>query len=389
MKLEEYQAKELLQRFDLPVPANGGAIEQENQLSAALQKAGEAPWVVKAQVQTGGRGKAGGIKVAQNAQEAADAAKKILGMKLVTAQTGPDGLTVHRVFIERASSVVKELYVSILIDRKKNGPVLIAAAEGGMDIEELAEKSPEKILKIPVALTGLEKFQCREILFHLGLFTVDNKVNAERAQFFVNLAKAFLQSDCSLLEINPLAITKEDKLICLDAKMILDDNALFRHPEVKNFDDASLKNEAERKAKETGISYIPLEGNIGCMVNGAGLAMATMDIIKQNGGDPANFLDVGGGATVEQVTTAFKIILSDTNVRAIFVNIFGGIMRCDVIAEGIVQAVKDIGLKIPLVVRLEGNKVEEGRAILAESKLNIETIADFAKAAAQVVQLAK
>ncbi len=389
MKLEEFQAKQILERFGIPVPKNGGVASDAKSLAAALKKAGAGPWVIKAQVQTGGRGKAGGIKVAKNAAQAKQIAAEIIGMKLVTHQTGPDGLKVKRVFIEKSVKTAREIYMSITLDRKKAKPVLIASSEGGMAIEELAKTAPEKIIVMdldPVA--GLENFQARELIFRLNLYSNDPKKMSTRVMFFKNCATAFLKSDASLLEINPIALTQSDDLLALDAKIIIDDNALFRHPELDEFAKDQELSSAEKQAKKAGISYIPLTGNIGCMVNGAGLAMATMDIIKQCGGEPANFLDVGGGAKVEQVSAAFKIILSDKNVRAILVNIFGGIMRCDVIAQGVIAAVKQVKLNVPLVVRLEGNKVEEGKKLLAESNLNIVSIGDFAKAAQKVVELA-
>ncbi len=389
MKLEEFQAKQILERFAIPVPKNGGTATDAKSLAVALKRAGPGPWVIKAQVQTGGRGKAGGIKVAKNAAEAKKIAAEIIGMKLVTHQTGPEGLMVKRVLIEKTAKIKRELYMSITVDRKKSRPVLIASAEGGMEIEKLAQTAPEKIIVMeldPVA--GLEGFQARELIFRLGIAPSDPKKMGDRLKFFKNCVQAFLKSDASLLEINPIAVTDKDELIALDAKIIIDDNALFRHPDFEAYEKQLDSTAAEKAAKKAGISYIPLTGNIGCMVNGAGLAMATMDIIKQCGGDPANFLDVGGGAKVEQVAAAFKIILSDKNVTAVLVNIFGGIMRCDVIAQGVIAAVKQVKLNVPLVVRLEGNKVEEGKRLLAASNLNIVSIGDFAKAAQKVVELA-
>lgn len=390
MKLEEYQAKQILQNFKLPVPGNGGVITKPAQLPGALKKAGAGPWVIKAQAQIGGRGKAGGIRTASTPAQAKKIVSEMLGMKLVTAQTGPDGIMVKKLLVEKAVKIKRELYFSITLDRKRNKPVLIASSQGGMDIEELAQHSPDKIEMMEInLLTGLERYQCRELLFKLDLYSPDTKQTSARIQFFRNCVKAFLDSDASLLEINPLAVTAKDELLCLDAKIIIDDNAVFRHPELETFEDSSIRNSAELRARKAGISYIPLQGNIGCMVNGAGLAMATMDIIKQCGGEPANFLDVGGGANVDQVTTAFKIIMSDKNVKAILVNIFGGIMRCDVIAQGIVAAAKDVKLSVPLVVRLEGNKVDEGRSILSGSGLNISSINEFQNAAEKVVELSK
>lgn len=389
MKLEEFQAKKILESFEIPVPSNGGIVSKTGEAAVALKKAGAAPWIIKAQVQTGGRGKAGGIRIAKSAAAAKKLIAEMLGMKLVTAQTGPDGLIVKRLFIEKPAKIKRELYFSVLLDRKLGGVTLIASSQGGMEIETLAETAPEKIVTMPVnALLGLESYKARELLFKLDLFGPDSKQNAKRIRFFQNCVKAFLACDASLLEINPLALTQKEDLICLDAKMVIDDSALFRHPDFAEFENPSELSPGERQAKKAGISYISLNGTIGCMVNGAGLAMATMDIIKQQGGEPANFLDVGGGANVEQVTTAFKIILSDKRVKTIFVNIFGGIMRCDVIAEGIIAAVKQTKLSVPLVVRLQGNKVEEGRKMLSESGLNIVAIHDLSQAAAKAVELA-
>ncbi|MBI2915852.1 MAG: ADP-forming succinate--CoA ligase subunit beta [Elusimicrobia bacterium] len=390
MKLEEFQAKNFLERFRIPAPENGGVVASVEELTAALKKCGEPPWVLKAQVQTGGRGKAGGILVAQNPSQAKEKILELLGKKFVTAQTGPDGILVKRVLIEKTVEIERELYLSVTIDRKRSKIALIASAQGGMEIEHLAATSPEKIAKFEIqALSGLEPYQARALLFQLGLFDQDPKIVQERVAFFKNCVQAFVSLDASLLEINPLAVTKEGKLIALDAKIVLDDNALYRHPEFKDLEFSVPLSPAEEEAKKAGISYISLSGNIGCMVNGAGLAMATMDILKQYGGDPANFLDVGGGANVEQVTAAFRILLTDKKVRALLVNIFGGIMRCDVIAEGIVAAVKETKLVIPLVVRLEGNRSEEGLKILSDSHLNIVSIKGLAEAAQKTIELSQ
>ena len=390
MKLEEHQAKSVLSRFGVPVPPSGGVVTRAGDAEAALRKAGPGPWVVKAQVQTGGRGKAGGIKVAKTEAEAKELVAKMLGMKLVTAQTGPEGLVVKTLMIEKAAPIARELYFSVALDRKKAKPVVIASAQGGMEIEQLAHESPDKIFTMEVdPSTGLEPYQARELVYRLGLQAADSKKTGERAKFFTNCVKAFLALDASLVEINPLAVTQADEVVALDAKIVTDDNGLFRHPDLQEFEKAAELSPAERQAHEAGISYIPLAGTIGCMVNGAGLAMATMDLIKQCGGEPANFLDVGGGANVEQVTTAFKIILSDPSVKAVLINIFGGIMKCDVIAEGVVTAVKQVQLSVPLVVRLVGNRAEEGKAILAKSGLNIVGEQDLMQAARKVVELAK
>ncbi len=387
MKLEEFQAKELLARYHITVPPNGGTMTQVEELSNALRKCGSAPWVIKAQVQTGGRGKAGGILLVKTSAQAKEAVQSLLGKKLVTAQTGAEGILVRRVLVEKTVEIKRELYTSIAIDRKKGRPLLIAIAKGGVEVEELAQSSPESIVKIEIdPFTGLEAYEARSLLFALGLYSTDSKINQDRIQFFKNCVTAFLNLDASLLEINPLAVTTEDQLIALDAKIILDDNGLFRHPDLKIAEAGGTV--LEQQAKRAGISYIALKGNIGCLVNGAGLAMATMDLIKQCGGDPANFLDVGGGANLAQVTKAFKIILSDKNVKTILVNIFGGIMKCDLVAEGIIAAVKEVNLNVPLVVRLEGNRSEEGLRLLSHSRLNITSIKDLKEAAQKAVELA-
>jgi len=388
MKLHEYQAKRRLAADGVPV-LEGGVADAPGQVKALLKKLGKGPWVVKAQVHTGGRGKAGGVRVVKKEAEAVIAAKNILGMTLVTHQTGPQGLLVRKVLIEPAVKVQRELYVAVTLNRKTGRPVLMASAEGGMDIETLAATAPEKIFRADIdPLRGLETFQAREAAFALGL---TGELLGPAVKFLKNLARAFLDLDAGLLEINPLGVLagkKGPSLLAMDAKLILDDNASYRHEELFQEEDQADISTAERRAKKVGISYIRLDGNIGCMVNGAGLAMATMDILKLHGGEPANFLDVGGGAKAEQVTEAFKIILSDKNVKTIFVNIFGGIMRCDVIAEGVLTAVKAVGLRVPLVVRLEGNRVEEGRKMLAESRLNIVSATDLTDGAKKAVELA-
>ncbi|MBI2118540.1 MAG: ADP-forming succinate--CoA ligase subunit beta [Elusimicrobia bacterium] len=389
MKLEEFEAKKILESFQIPIPPYGGVVTGANEVSSALKRCGPAPWILKAQVQTGGRGKAGGIKKAKTLSEAKEIVSNLLGKKLITAQTGADGILVKKVLIEKGASIQKELYLSLTLDRKQGKMILIASACGGMEIEEIAQTSPGKIEKIEVSVTsGIETYQARELLLKLGLYDSNSKLVQERIKFIKKCVKAALSIDASLLEINPLALTENHQLIALDAKIVIDDNALFRHPEFKTLESSLGQSSAERQAKKAGISYISLKGNIGCMVNGAGLAMATMDIIKQHGGEPANFLDVGGGASVQQVTTAFKIILSDKNVKAILVNIFGGIMKCDVIAQGIVTAVEEIKLTIPIVVRLEGTRAEEGRKILAQSGLNITSTRSFKESAEKVVELA-
>ncbi|OGR83685.1 MAG: succinate--CoA ligase subunit beta [Elusimicrobia bacterium RIFCSPHIGHO2_01_FULL_64_10] len=390
MKLLEAQAKEILSGFGIPVPENAGMVSRPGDIPRVLKKAGAGPWVLKAQVLTGGRGKAGGIRVVRASSQMKKNLLEMLGMTLVTAQTGPEGVPVRQVLLEKPMEPARELYFSVALDRRLGCALLIASSEGGVEIETLARNSPEKILKMEIGPSGaLEDNQARELLFRLGLYDSDQKKSRERAQFFKNCVRAFFALDASLLEINPLALTAKGGLVCLDAKVTVDDNALFRHPELARYEKAACLSPAEKEAKAAGISYIPLSGDIGCMVNGAGLAMATMDLLKQHGGDPANFLDVGGGANVEQVTRAFKIILSDKNVKAVFVNIFGGIMRCDVIAEGVVSAAKVVKLSVPLVVRLEGNRKEEGAAILSKSGLDITSVGDLSLAAARAVELSR
>ncbi len=370
----------------------GAVISSVAEVSSSLMKTGEGPWVLKAQVHTGGRGKAGGVKLVKDVAEAESFVQNLLGKKLVTHQTGPEGLVVRTILVEPAVKVERELYAAVLINRKTGHPVLMVSAEGGMDIETLAATAPEKIIRVEVdPLRGLESFQARDVAFATGLA---GELLGESVRFFKNLVKLFMASDASLVEVNPLGVLPGKggecpRLLAMDAKMTVDDNASFRQSDLFKEADSSDLSAAERRAAEVGISYIRLEGTIGCMVNGAGLAMATMDIIKLHGGEPANFLDVGGGATVEQVTEAFKIILSDPHVRVILVNIFGGIMKCDVIAEGIVQAVKTTGLDRPLVVRLEGNRVEEGRKILSSSGLKITPASDLADAARKSVELSR
>jgi succinyl-CoA synthetase beta subunit len=381
MKLHEFQAKEQLAAFGVPVQG-GVVVEKPSQVSAALKKLGKGPWVLKAQVHTGGRGKGGGIKIAKTPQEAAGFAKGMIGMTLVTHQTGPQGLKVRKALICPAVNVVREIYAAVVMNRKAARPTLMVSAQGGMDIETLAAAAPEKILRIDLdPLRGLEAFQAREAAFFAGL----------TGELFGPAVKLLL--DANLVEINPLAVVKgkggKESLVAVDAKVTTDDNGEFRHGELYAQNDEADLSAAERRAHKVGISYIKLDGAIGCMVNGAGLAMATMDLIKLHGGEPANFLDVGGGANVDQVTEAFKIILSDKNVKCVFVNIFGGIMRCDVIAQGIIEAVKKVGLGRPLVVRLEGNRVEEGRVLLAKSGLKIESASDLTDGAKKAVELSK
>jgi succinyl-CoA synthetase beta subunit len=390
VNIHEYQGKELLKRYGVAVPIGKPAFtiaEAEEAIRAVQKETGNPVVVVKAQIHAGGRGKGGGVKVAKSDEDAVEKAKAILGMQLVTHQTGPEGKRVKRLLIEQGIDIARELYVGLVLDRVQSRVVVMASTEGGMEIEEVAAKHPEKILKTAIdPAVGFMPWQARQLAYGLGL-AGDAAKNA--VSFLHALTKAFVELDCSLAEINPLVVTKQGKVLALDAKMNFDDNALFRHPEVMELRDTDEEDESEREAKEFDLSYIHLDGTIGCMVNGAGLAMATMDIIKVYGGEPANFLDVGGGATTEKVTAAFKIITRDPRVKGIFVNIFGGIMKCDTIANGVVAAVKEVGLKVPLVVRLEGTNVELGRKILAESGLNVTPATDMADGAKKIVELAR
>lgn len=382
MKIHEFQAKVLLAKFGVPIPA-GIPILSVDEVPAALSKLPAGPWVVKSQVHTGGRGKAGGILKASTPAEVETAAKGLFGKKLVTHQTGPEGIVVRKLYVEQAQGVQRELYLACILDRAKGKPSLMASTQGGMDIEELAKTKPEAIVFETVdPQTGLQGFQARGLAERLGL---KGSVLTSFAVVAQNVAKAFLAYDASLVEINPLGVTDQDKVIAMDAKMTLDDNALFRHPEAQAWRDPAEENPLDVRAAQAGVNYISLTGTIGCLVNGAGLAMATMDLIKYHGGDPANFLDVGGGANQQQVTEAFRIILSDTKVKGILVNIFGGIMKCDVIANGIVAAAKEVGMTLPLVVRLEGTNVEQGRKILKESGLTLQAVTDLTDAAEKIV----
>ncbi len=383
MNLHEYQGKQLFAQYGLPV-SKGFACDTPEEVVAKMKEIGGSEWVVKAQVHAGGRGKAGGVKLVKSADEAAAFAKKWLGQRLVTYQTDEDGQPVSKILVESCTDIAQELYLGAVLDRATRRIVFMASTEGGVEIEKVAHETPEKILKAGIdPLVGAQPYQARDIGFKLGL-------NAEQikqfTKIFLGLAKLFEENDLSLLEVNPLVITKEGNLHCLDAKINLDGSALFRQPKLKAMEDPSQEDERERRAAQWELNYVALDGNIGCMVNGAGLAMATMDIIKLKGGAPANFLDVGGGATKERVTEAFKIILSDSNVKGVLVNIFGGIVRCDMIAEGIIGAVKEVGVKVPVVVRLEGNNAELGSKKLAESGLNIIAATGFNDAAEQVVK---
>ncbi len=382
MNLHEYQAKQLLAQYGLPVPKNEVARNVEEALIGA-DKLGTKRWVVKAQVHAGGRGKAGGVKIVGTKDELTEAVKGMLGKRLVTYQTTAEGQPVSQVLIEEPSNIDKELYLGAVIDRSQQRIVIMASTEGGVEIEKVAAATPEKILKVAIdPLVGVQPFQARDIAFALGLAGDQIK---QFTKLMLGLGKMFVEKDFSLLEINPLVITKEGNLLCLDGKINIDDNALYRQPELRAMRDTTQEDDRENRARDWELNYIALDGDIGCMVNGAGLAMATMDLVKLNGGNPANFLDVGGGATKERVTEAFKIILSDDKVKAILVNIFGGIVRCDLIAEGIIGAVQEVGTELPVVVRLEGNNAELGAKKLSESGLNIIAAKSFSDAAKKVV----
>ena len=382
MNLHEYQAKSLLKNYGVPVP-NGIAANSAATALAATQSIASSAWVVKAQIHAGGRGKAGGVKLVKTPQEAESVASNLLGKTLVTYQNAPEGQMVRQVLVEETLPIARELYLSMLVDRTLERIVVVASSAGGMDIEEIAATHPEKILQeVCDPLNGLVDFQARNLAFKLDL---SGEQIGAFTKLLKNLYKLFKENDLALLEINPLIVTTDGKLVALDCKMSVDDNALYRQKALSEQRDWSQEDSKEAVAHEAGLNYIALNGNIGCMVNGAGLAMATMDLIKLHGGMPANFLDVGGGASAETVTKAFKIILADNNVRAILVNIFGGIMRCDIIAEGIITAVKDIGLTIPVVVRLEGTNVDLGKKMLRESGLNIISAENLTDAAKQAV----
>lgn len=382
MKIHEFQAKGLLAKYGVPVPKGEVAATPEEARAVAQRLGGTV--VVKAQIHAGGRGKGGGIKVVRSPEEASLAAQRILGMQLVTPQTGPAGQKVERVLVEQGCEIARELYLSVVLDRALGRVMMMASTAGGMEIEEVAARHPEKILKIAIdPAVGLRGYQARQLFFGLGL--ADTMMNSF-GQLVMALSACYMDADCSLVEINPLVVTTGGMLLPLDCKITFDDNALFRHQEVSTWRDLAEENPAEIEAKEHGLSYIALEGNIGCMVNGAGLAMATMDIIKLYGGEPANFLDVGGSASKEAVSKAFEIILRDPKVKAILVNIFGGIMQCNVIAEGIIAAARDVQLAVPLVVRLQGTNVAQGRALLATSGLPIQSAEHLDEAAEMVVR---
>jgi len=379
MNIHEYQAKEVLRGFGVPVPRGFAAFSVDEAVAAA-QKLGGPVWVVKAQIHAGGRGKGGGVKLARSPEEAQKLASEILGMTLITHQTGPEGRVVRRLLIEEGLDIKRELYLSILVDRGSGKPVFMASAAGGMEIEEVAKDNPDAILKETIhPAVGLEPYQVRKLGFGVGLAP---EMMAAAVPFFQALYRAFLETDATLLEINPCVVTGDGKLVALDAKMAIDDNALGRHPEFRDLRDLEEETPLEVEASKFKLNYIKLDGSIACMVNGAGLAMATMDIIHLSGGSAANFLDVGGGASEEQVKNAFRILLSDPNVKAVFINIFGGILRCDVLATGVVKAARELDVKVPIVVRMEGTNVTEGKAILSNSGLNF-TVADGMKDGAE------
>jgi succinyl-CoA synthetase beta subunit len=386
VNIHEYQAKELLLKYGVAVPM-GKVATHEDEAEQIAKNLSVEKFIVKAQIHAGGRGKGGGVKLANVLEDVKRLASEILGMTLVTHQTGPEGKLVSKVLVEEASNIATELYLGMVIDRATENIVIMASQEGGMEIEEVARTNPEKILKQYIDPTvGLLPFQCRKIAYFLGL---KGKTVNKAVKLILGLYNAFIDNDCSLLEINPLIITNDGDVLALDAKMNFDDNALFRHPDIEKMHDPAQEDPTELEAKKWGISFVKLEGNIGCLVNGAGLAMSTMDIIKHHGAEPANFLDVGGGATAGQVLQALKMILSDPNVKAIFINIFGGIMKCDTIAEGVISAAKEVGIEVPLIVRLEGTNVELGRKLLSESGLNIITGGDMREAAAKAVEAAQ
>ena len=386
MNLHEYQAKDIFRSYGIAVPA-GRVAASADEAVAAAEAIGGSIWVVKAQVHAGGRGKAGGVKLARDMNAVREAAQHMLGTRLVTKQTGEEGLPVESVYVESGSEIDREVYLSLTLNRERGRIALIASAAGGMDIEEVAHETPEKILTVNVhPSAGLQPYQARQIAFGLGF---KGPQIAEFQAIAMALYKLYLEKDASLVEINPLIVTKSGSLVALDAKINIDANAVFRHPDVAKLRDPSQEDPMERKASEHDLNYVSLDGDIACMVNGAGLAMATMDLIKLHGGQPANFLDVGGGATSERVTAAFQLILSNPKVKAVLVNIFGGIVRCDLIADGVINAVQNVGVKVPVVVRLEGTNADKARETLAQSGLTITPASDLTDAARKVVALAK
>lgn len=385
MNLHEHQAKQLFSQYGLPINRGIACYSIEETEQALSQLSGDI-FAVKCQIHAGGRGKAGGVKLVKNAEQARQFAEQWLGKRMVTFQTDSKGLPVNTIYVEETCEIERELYLGAVIDRSSQKVVFMASSAGGMEIEEIAKNTPELIHKSHLdPLTNAQPFQARELAFKLGLKGTEIK---QFTTIFLNLAKLFLEKDLALLEVNPLVVTKQQNLICLDAKAVIDNNALYRHPELKALEDESQEDPREAYASQWELNYVALNGNIGCMVNGAGLAMGTMDMIKLQGGEPANFLDVGGGATKERVAEAFKLILSDSQVKAVLVNIFGGIVRCDLIAEGIISAVNEVGVKVPVVVRLEGTNAEQGRAILAQSGLNLAVAETLTQAAISAVNFA-
>ena len=385
MKIHEYQAKAVLARFGVPVPRGEVAFSAAEAVDIARRLGGPVS-VVKAQIHAGGRGKGGGVKIAKSIDEVERLAAQMIGMTLVTHQTGPEGKKVGRVLVEEGLQIDRELYLSILIDRASQSPVIIASAAGGMDIEEVAATSPEKIIKeIIDRRTGIIPFEARKIAFAIGL---DGALAGKMVKLLEAIYRAFVETDASMIEINPLIVTKGGDLLALDAKVAFDDNALYRHADLKDLRDLTEEDPLEVEASKFSLNYIRLDGTIGCMVNGAGLAMATMDIIKLSGGEPANFLDVGGGANAEQIKNAFRILMADKNVKAVLINIFGGILRCDVLAQGVIAAVNELHVPVPIVIRMEGTNVEEGKRMLRESGLNFTTADSMGEAAQRVVALA-
>jgi succinyl-CoA synthetase beta subunit len=385
MKIHEYQAKAILARHGVPVP-RGEVTFNASDAKAIAERLGGSVVVVKAQIHAGGRGKGGGVKLAKSPAEAESLARTMLGMTLVTHQTGPEGRVVGRVLVEEGLQMTRELYLSLVLDRASGKLVMMASAAGGMDIEEVAEKTPEKIVKVAIEPgVGIVPFEARQLGFGIGLDGAQVNKFVKVAQ---SLYDAFIATDASLLEINPLVVTAAGDLLALDAKMNFDDNALYRHADIKELRDLGEEDPLEIEASKFNLNYIHLDGNIGCMVNGAGLAMATMDIIKLAGGEPANFLDVGGGANAEQIRNAFKILMSDKNVKAVFINIFGGILRCDILAQGVIAAVKELGVPVPIVIRMEGTNVDEGKRLLRESGMKLTTADSMDEAAKKVVELA-
>jgi succinyl-CoA synthetase beta subunit len=385
MKIHEYQAKAILARHLVPIP-RGQVAFSATEAGEIARRLGGSVVVVKAQIHAGGRGKGGGVKLAKSPDEAEKIARAMIGMTLVTHQTGPEGRVVSRVLVEEGLQMSRELYLSVVLDRSSGKPVLMASAAGGMDIEEVAASTPEKIVKVYLEPgVGLVPFEARQLGFAIGL---DGAQVNKAVKLMTAVYEAFVATDASLIEINPLVVTAAGDLLALDAKMNIDDNALYRHPDIRDLRDLGEENPLEIEASKFSLNYIHLDGNIGCMVNGAGLAMATMDIIKLSGGEPANFLDVGGGANAEQIRNAFKILMSDKHVKAVLINIFGGILRCDVLAQGVIAAVTDLGVPVPIVIRMEGTNVDEGKRLLRESGMNFTTADSMGEAATRVVQLA-